>query len=256
MFFRLGKNKILMEILKVLIILFLHLIVSGSKNQECIPLMDYDIPDFQIKSKTNEFGLEFYLAVNSCPQNKSGSNVYRCENEVDLQYQQRLPVIDDDGVLYKNKYCARCNDVFQYRIPNITAKCFKIEIEDSMSFHVHQSFREEEKKSKNESSFDVCNFFLNDTKKCHCGYIDATLRECEKVIGCQGLKTYKPELAFQFGFNTQKKDLTCHKCNTSELKDDFCFTEFIIRKILIWSMTISFDHINSVDDKNNCAHLT
>ena len=67
---------------------------------------------------------KFYLMVDSCHSYITTSDKIKCENESNALTSESLPVIDNDGVLYKNVFCARCNNVLRYHYPNINAECF------------------------------------------------------------------------------------------------------------------------------------
>ncbi|XP_066934114.1 uncharacterized protein [Clytia hemisphaerica] len=64
--------------------------------------------------------LEYFL-VNSCPPDSSYAT--ECIKDESLPDIERLPVIDKRFYIFKNKYCAMCNNVESFVNLNLTVKC-------------------------------------------------------------------------------------------------------------------------------------
>ena len=62
-----------------------------------------------------------YLLVASCP--KGSIHVSKCLSDQNLPDVERLPVIDEQFYIFKNKYCAMCNNVKTFVNLNLTVKC-------------------------------------------------------------------------------------------------------------------------------------
>ena len=73
--------------------------------------------------RIHEYSL-FYLMVDDCGDNVELSDKVECEKESNVFTEKTLPVIDNNGVLYKNVFCARCNNASTYYYPNIDAHCY------------------------------------------------------------------------------------------------------------------------------------
>ena len=66
---------------------------------------------------------ERYLMISSCPGISLSEHHGLCESDKrDVLYP---PVVGDDGFLYKNQHCARCNAVSGFETPNAVATCSK-----------------------------------------------------------------------------------------------------------------------------------
>ena len=65
----------------------------------------------------------FYLMVDGCHSSITTTDKFKCEKESNNLTEETLPVIDNNGVLYKNVFCARCNNVSIYHYPNINVRC-------------------------------------------------------------------------------------------------------------------------------------
>ena len=70
------------------------------------------------------FSMRKYLMVTTCSSNVS--DVYdqlMCLYSDNNTLEGSIPVLGEDKYVYKNVYCARCNNVEEYRLVNVTMVC-------------------------------------------------------------------------------------------------------------------------------------
>ena len=94
---------------------------------ECQAVQPYaSYPNFKVMFQESNFR-EGYEMVSSC-KSESSTFTSKCNNDEKLPEFDRLPVISandsaNDYLIYKNKYCALCNDIKSFRNLNITINC-------------------------------------------------------------------------------------------------------------------------------------
>ena len=82
--------------------------IESSKSQRCLPLFPFD-KDID----------EYYIMVDSCAPGANETDIERCFNSSSNDRVDQMPALGDDKFLYKNKFCARCNNIYNYSINDI-----------------------------------------------------------------------------------------------------------------------------------------
>ena len=92
-------------------------VLSDAKRHECLPFFPFD-KDLE----------EQYIMVTSCSPNLLNlTDIDKCLNSHTNSREDQMPVFgNDDEYLYKNQFCARCNNVYSYRYDTIELYCNEI----------------------------------------------------------------------------------------------------------------------------------
>lgn len=85
------------------------------KKQSCLPALSF--------SSQLSYEPSYFYMVDSCLPEASKNDVKLCLNDSSVSFEQRIPVYGEDGYVYKNSYCAKCNSIETYFIANITLSC-------------------------------------------------------------------------------------------------------------------------------------
>ena len=80
-------------------------------------------------SMTRFNSIRGYFMIDNCPLSaeKSGFGS-KCVNDSSLSDLERVPVFVDGSHVYKNRYCALCNDVSNFNTVNLTVHCKRREM--------------------------------------------------------------------------------------------------------------------------------
>ena len=91
--------------------------VEQSKTKACLPAIAY--------KSVFDFKSSYYNMINSCIDGFDTEISSKCFDDSTLEPLERVPVFGSDGELYKNSYCARCNDIQNFHTANYTILCFQ-----------------------------------------------------------------------------------------------------------------------------------
>jgi len=160
-----------------------------------------------------------YKMVDTCARAVDANNVDRCQNDQSIQQDyQKLPVITNNGFIYKNLYCARCNQIQTYATMNLTMSgCSRLKKE----------FR----------------------KFSGCHSINLFQHQCIKNTGNENChdNQYKELCKMYKGITFGAKNIHCYKCNNNStlsfksiLDDSSCSQRRYAEKSVFRSFTISF----------------
>ena len=86
--------------------------MESSKSQRCLPLFPFD----------KDIG-EYYIMVDSCIPGANETDIERCLNSASNDQVDQMPVLGDDKYLYKNKFCALCNNVYKHNRGIVDVVC-------------------------------------------------------------------------------------------------------------------------------------
>ena len=211
---------------------------------DCQPIQPYaSNPRFGIMFKKSGYN-DGYQMVSRCTR-KESLLASKCTNEdkalTDLE---RLPVIStgDDYTIFKNKYCALCNDVSSFRNLNITINC-ENEVRTIG----------EETSSNNKTILDEINKFHDcivsinpsmhapNNKLKKCSLTKQLVQNCSNSASLCGI--------YQGVFG-KYKNIHCQQCNSKTFDpNDFNICERGFDRFILWSTTISFlsDSTTSVE---------
>ena len=92
----------------------------------------------------------FYYMVSICPKNEDEAYKRLCENPTLSNIETNIPVVNKAGYIFKNSYCAECNNAFDYKIADIDIKC-----KGQVSSHQIQNFTKLNSVLKELSSCDL-----------------------------------------------------------------------------------------------------
>ena len=89
-------------------------------NSECTANFFSSIPEESVASST----VETYYAVTSCPKHfQHVQTKRRCYIDVPKTFVELVLVSDDNGIVYKNEFCAKCNGVHTFEVWTIEVHC-------------------------------------------------------------------------------------------------------------------------------------
>ena len=80
-------------------------VFESTKRQSCLPLFPFN----------NYLSNEYYIMVDTCLPGANETDVKMCLESSSNLREDQIPVYGEDDFLYKNKFCARCNQIFNYR---------------------------------------------------------------------------------------------------------------------------------------------
>ena len=83
-------------------------VIKSSKSQRCLPLFPF--------AKEIE---EYYIMVDSCVPGANKTDIGRCFNSSSNNRVDQMPALGNDKFLYKNKFCAQCNNIYNYSTKDI-----------------------------------------------------------------------------------------------------------------------------------------
>ena len=86
------------------------------KPVSCAPVVSLSIP------KQNPDYIQFIYKVITCPAGTEKQLDDKCTSTENIQ-EYHAPVVDSEGVIYKNSFCARCHGVLRVEFVNISAQC-------------------------------------------------------------------------------------------------------------------------------------
>ena len=92
---------------------YLKAVFTSTKRQSCIPLFPFN----------NDLSDRYYIMVDSCLPDANETDVKMCSESSSNLRNNQIPVYGDDDFLYKNKYCARCNQILSYRNDTFIIDC-------------------------------------------------------------------------------------------------------------------------------------
>ena len=165
---------------------------------ECRPLFAI-LPKYGQTQKS-----PFYYMVSICPKNKNEAYKRLCENPALSNIETNIPVVNKAGYIFKNSYCAECNNVFDYKIADIDIKC-----KGQVSSHQIQNFTKLDSVLKELSS---CDLSIRHREKEECIPFQ---NECER-------KSEYYSLCASFNGILQKKykNYFCYLCSEDKFKND------------------------------------
>ena len=110
-----------------------------------------------------------YLMVSTCLPYASKFDTNQCLNQSDQSYEAGIPVIASDHYLYRNQYCAKCNDVLEFSHVNISIKCVTENPDPFNTLSVFDKYSDckFEIDTKKPDSIQICGKFNKPDKTCH-----------------------------------------------------------------------------------------
>uniref|UniRef100_A0A7M5VD72 G-protein coupled receptors family 2 profile 2 domain-containing protein n=1 Tax=Clytia hemisphaerica TaxID=252671 RepID=A0A7M5VD72_9CNID len=162
-------------------------VIKSSKSQHCLPLFPFE-----------EEILEYYIMVDSCLPGANEIDIEHCMNSSSNEQVDQMPVLGNDKYLYKNKFCAYCNNVSNYDRDFVDVVCWvEKEINKYTAIELLKS---------NDCNTMVSNNVKSDSvfkcDKITCNQLDATL--CRLVAA-----------NFELSENELVKNPFCSKCLNS-----------------------------------------
>ena len=145
-----------------------------------------------------------YYMVSICPKNKNKAYKRLCENPTLSNIQTNIPVVNKAGYIFKNSYCAECNNVFDYRIADIDIKC-----KGQVSSHQIQNFTKLDSVLKELSS---CDLSIRHREKEECIPFQ---NECERKNEYYSLCT-----SFNGILQNKFKNYFCYLCSEDKFNND------------------------------------
>ena len=88
-------------------------VFKSTKRQSCVPLLPFK----------NDLSDKYYIMVDSCLPGANETDVEMCLESSSNLRKDQVPVYGEDDFLYKNKFCARCNQIFNYRYDAFSVVC-------------------------------------------------------------------------------------------------------------------------------------
>ena len=216
--------------------------VDESTKLECKPLQPFaSLPLFKkMLRDSSSLQLEYYL-VNSCPS--SSVKEPKCINDENLPEIERLPVLDEQLYIFKNKYCAMCNNVESFVNLNLTVGC------NQLGSKVNRSRLAEIIRSKPTGNFlDTINEFgerwTNIKYSKYAPYRRIRYLKCNSKMRlereCKDPNSYCH--LYQGSFRGYH-NLHCHQCQEKVFYEQRAFdkcTKGTLSQYIDWSITISF----------------
>ena len=146
----------------------------------------------------------FYYMVSICPKNEDEAYKRLCENPTLSNIETNIPVVNKAGYIFKNSYCAECNNAFDYKIADIDIKC-----KGQVSSHQIQNFTKLNSVLKELSS---CDLSIRHKEKEKCVPFQ---NECER-------KNEYYSLCASFNGILQKKykNYFCYLCSEDKFNND------------------------------------
>ena len=202
----------------------------------CLPALPY----------ASQYTQTFYSMVDKCNEDKAEQqDIQRCQNDEILNDFERVPVHGSDSKLYKNRYCARCNLIKQYRTVDLHLSCRGGPSEHKIvPFLPSGVTTTTTTRNPNENildKFSGCTVSISKVGPCKSSNFPASTFKCKNLAFKKYCQMYK-------GKYGNDKNLHCHVCNNKG-----AFTEDILMNMATescyltlpgakttWSVTISF----------------
>ncbi|KAL3846713.1 hypothetical protein ACJMK2_017679 [Sinanodonta woodiana] len=89
--------------------------IAGEETYMCI--------SDKLHYNTSSSSENVYLAISTCPFRTDGVLRKKCEDPNTEDILQVIPVLASDEVIFRNVYCAQCNDIFQSKPLDLIVQC-------------------------------------------------------------------------------------------------------------------------------------
>ncbi|XP_066929455.1 adhesion G protein-coupled receptor E2-like [Clytia hemisphaerica] len=162
-------------------------VIKSSKSQHCLPLFPFE-----------EKILEYYIMVDSCLPGANEIDIEHCMNSSSNEQVDQMPVLGNDKYLYKNKFCAYCNNVSNYDRKVVDVVCW---VDKSYQYYTAIELLKS----------DDCNTMVSNNVK------SDSVFKCDKIT-CNQLDATLCRLVaanFQLPRNELVKNPFCSKCLNS-----------------------------------------